>query len=212
MNKKILAELLTHSQNDMSRITADYIKETFDVAIDRPCNSLEEYTNAIDSACMNKYFSTYWEADMKKWKYSGLQLIDEVNSLKPRAVLDVGCGYNEFKGKINNLTGIDPYNVHADWKVGALDYKTDKKYDVILCLGSINFGSRDKIMAEVAKCVTMLADGGQEEQGDLVEAQDREQGPPLAAVIAHERPGPQREQLRNEQAREAGVRPSAQPR
>jgi hypothetical protein len=26
------------------------------------------------------------------------------------SVLDVGCGYNEFKGKINNLTGLDPYN------------------------------------------------------------------------------------------------------
>ena len=60
MNKKILAELLTHSQNDMSRITEDYIKETFDITIDKPCSTLEEYTTAIDSACMNKYFSTYW--------------------------------------------------------------------------------------------------------------------------------------------------------
>jgi len=160
MNKKILAELLTHSQNNMSRITADYIEKTFEIKLDKPCNTLEEYTTAIDSACMNRYFSTYWEADMKKWKYSGLSLINEVNDLKPRAVLDVGCGYNEFKGKIKNLTGIDPYNVHADWKVGTLDYKTNKKYDVILCLGSINFGSRDKITAEVAKCVTLLADGG----------------------------------------------------
>ena len=160
MNKKILAELLTYSQNDMSRITADYIRNTFDITLDKTCNTLEEYTTAIDSAYMNRYFSTYWEADMKKWKYSGLSLINEVNDLRPRAVLDVGCGYNEFKGKIKNLTGIDPYNVHADWKVSTLDYKTDKKYDVILCLGSINFGSRDKITAEVAKCVTLLAEKG----------------------------------------------------
>ena len=97
---------------------------------------------------------------MKKWKYSGLALIDEVNSLKPRAVLDVGCGYNEFKGKIDNLIGIDPYNDLADFKTGTLDYKTDEKFDVILCLGSVNFGTRDKIIAEIKKCVELLADGG----------------------------------------------------
>jgi 2-polyprenyl-3-methyl-5-hydroxy-6-metoxy-1,4-benzoquinol methylase len=97
---------------------------------------------------------------MKKWKYSGLALIDEVNSLKPRAVLDVGCGYNEFKGKIDNLIGIDPYNDLADFKTGTLDYKTDEKFDVILCLGSVNFGNRDKIIAEMEKCVELLADGG----------------------------------------------------
>ena len=97
---------------------------------------------------------------MKKWKYSGLALIDEVNNLKPRAVLDVGCGYNEFKGKIDNLIGIDPYNDLADFETGTLDYKTDEKFDVILCLGSVNFGTRDKIIAEIKKCVELLADGG----------------------------------------------------
>ena len=115
---------------------------------------------AIDDACLNKYFSKYWQNDMKKWKYSGLALIDEVNALKPRAVLDVGCGYNEFKGKIHNLIGIDPYNNLADHEVGTLEYKTDQKFDVILCLGSVNFGSKDKIIAEVSRCVSLLADGG----------------------------------------------------
>ena len=36
----------------------------------------------------------------KKYKYSGLAIIDEVNNLKSKKVLDLGCGYNEFKGKI----------------------------------------------------------------------------------------------------------------
>jgi len=97
---------------------------------------------------------------MKKWKYSGVALIDEVNNLKPRAVLDVGCGYNEFKGKINNLIGIDPYNDRADMQVSAMEYKTDKLFDVVLCLGSVNFGNREKIIAEVSRCVNLLADGG----------------------------------------------------
>ena len=159
MNKKILGQLLAHSQNDLDKITQPYILETFGVEVKR-CNSIEEYSIAIDDACLHKYFSKYWQNDMKKWKYSGLALIDEVNNLKPRAVLDVGCGYNEFKGKIDNLIGIDPYNDLADFETGTLDYKTDEKFDVILCLGSVNFGNRDKIIAEMEKCVELLADGG----------------------------------------------------
>ena len=129
MNKKIFAKLLEHSQNDLSRITQPFIKETFGVEVQR-FETLEQYVEAIDDACLNKYFSKYWQNDMKKWKYSGVQLIDEVNNLKPRAVLDVGCGYNEFRGKIKNLIGIDPYNKNADLEVGTLQYKTNKLFDV----------------------------------------------------------------------------------
>ena len=159
MNKKIFARLLEFSQNNVEKITQPYIMETFGVQVDR-CETLEQYSDAIDDACLHRYFSKYWQNDMKKWKYSGLSLIDEVNNLKPRSVLDVGCGYNEFKGKINNLIGIDPYNDKADIRVGTLDYKTDRKFDVILCLGSVNFGSRDKIIAEVGRCVNLLSDDG----------------------------------------------------
>jgi len=159
MNKKIFAQLLAHSQNDLAKITDPYIQETFGVTVKR-CETLEEYSNKIDNACLHRYFSKYWDNDMKKWKYSGVALIDEVNGLKPRAVLDVGCGYNEFKGKIDNIIGIDPYNDRADLEVSVMDYKTDQKFDVILCLGSVNFGSRDKIIAEVGRCVNLLADGG----------------------------------------------------
>jgi len=159
MNKRIFAQLLAYSQNDLDKITQPYIQETFGVVVKR-CETLEEYTQVIDDACLHKYFSKYWQNDMKKWKYSGVTLIDEVNSLKPRAVLDVGCGYNEFKGKINNLIGIDPYNDQADIRVSTMEYKTDRKFDVILCLGSVNFGSRDKIIAELGRCVELLADGG----------------------------------------------------
>ena len=146
MNKKIFSRLLEHSQNDISKITQPFIKETFGVQVNR-CDSLEQYAEAIDDACLHKYFSKYWDNDMKKWKYSGVQLIDEVNNLKPRAVLDVGCGYNEFKGKINNLIGIDPYNNKADLEVGTLQYRTDQKFDVILCL----FGSRQPLSYPITK-------------------------------------------------------------
>ena len=159
MNKKIFAQLLGYSQNDLDKVTQPYILETFGVEVAR-CDTLEQYVEAIDVACLHKYFSKYWENDIKKWKYSGLALIDEVNSLKPRAVLDVGCGYNEFRGKIDNLIGIDPYNDQADLQVSTLEYRTNQKFDVIMCLGSVNFGSRDKIIAEMGRCVDLLEDGG----------------------------------------------------
>ena len=159
MNKKIFAQLLVHSENDLNKIDMPYIQEIFGVEVAR-CDTLEQYAEAIDVACLRRYFSTYWENDIKKWKYSGLALVEEVNSLKPRAVLDVGCGYNEFKGKIDNLVGIDPYNDKADLQVSTLEYRTDQKFDVMLCLGSVNFGSRDKIIAEVGRCVDLLEDGG----------------------------------------------------
>ena len=91
----------------------------------------------------------------KKGKVSFLSQLDNDSS-----VLDVGCGYNEFKGKIDKLTGIDPYNDKADLQVSTLEYKTDQKFDVIMCLGSVNFGSRDKIIAEMGRCVDLLEDGG----------------------------------------------------
>jgi SAM-dependent methyltransferase len=145
---------------DVTKITREYVAQTFDALIDQKFKNVEQWTAAIDNYCLNRYFSQYWQADMKKWKYSGLQLIDEVNALKPRAVLDVGCGYNEFRGSIDNLVGIDPYNQNADFQIATLDYKTKEKFDVILCLGSINFGAQDKIVREVAHCVSMLAEGG----------------------------------------------------
>jgi len=160
MNRKIFAELVANTGNDVSKVTQHMIKNIFDVEVKTRHESLVDYTNAIDILCLHKYFAYHWQADMKKWKHSGLQLIDQVNDLNPRAVLDVGCGYNEFRGKIKNLIGIDPYNDRADYQVDLMSYTPQKKFDIILALGSINFGGRNKIIAEVSKCVNMLEPGG----------------------------------------------------
>ena len=160
MNRKIFAELVSKTGNDVSKVTQHLIKNLFDVEINHRHENLVAYTNDIDTKCLHKYFQKHWQADMKKWKYSGLSLIDQVNDLNPRSVLDVGCGYNEFQGKIKNLIGIDPYNHRADYQVELLSYRPQNKFDIILALGSINFGGRNKIIAEVSKCVNMLEDGG----------------------------------------------------
>jgi len=160
MNRKIFAELVNQTGNDVSKVTQQLIKETFDVDVDSKHLNLVDYANDIDTECLHKYIANHCDHDMKKWKHSGLTLIDQINDMKPRAVLDVGCGYNEFKGKIHNLIGIDPYNDRADLQINIMEYRSMEKFDMILALGSINFGGRNKIIAEVSKCVNMLEDGG----------------------------------------------------
>jgi SAM-dependent methyltransferase len=160
VNQKIYQKIILDTQGDILRVTPEYVKETFDAVCNQKFTSVEDCVDHIDNQCLNNYFSKIWQPDMKKWKYSGLKLVDEVNALKARSVLDVGCGYNEFKGKIHNLTGIDPYNDRADHKISIMDFRPNQRFDVILCLGSINFGSLDKITAEIAKTVLLLEDGG----------------------------------------------------
>jgi hypothetical protein len=136
------------------------INGEFCVDIDIGTFNIADIVYTIDDAVMESYFSNIWQPETKKYKYSGLSIIDEVNSLNPDNVLDVGCGYNEFKGKIKNLEGIDPYNNRADTMVHTLDYATSIKYDVVICLGSINFGSADKIIKELQKVVNLTVNGG----------------------------------------------------
>src|SRR6056300_581168 len=122
MNLKILAEVEHLFQTSPQALRnpnklRQLINGIFDVEIvDIKFDNITELVNKIDSAVLEKYFSNVWQPQTKKFKHSGLKVIDEVNALKPRAVLDIGCGYNEFKGKIPNLVGIDPYNDNADQK------------------------------------------------------------------------------------------------
>lgn len=137
------------------------INGTFGVDINiSSFDTLANLTEIIDHEVLKNYFSKVWQPQTKKYKYSGLSIIDEVNNLQPKKVLDLGCGYNEFKGKINNLIGIDPYNERADVQVGILDYNAQTNFDVIICLGSINFGTVDKIYTELEHAVSLTRQNG----------------------------------------------------
>ena len=166
MNIKILHELenmfkaspqLLCDKNKLNQA----IQGTFSVDVTKfVYTNYNELADHIDELVLEKYFSEVWQSRTKKYKYSGLKLIDEINSLNPKAVLDVGCGYNEFKGKIQNLIGIDPYNDKADVKVKVTDYYNSDLFNAVICLGSINFGSSDKIFAELDSVVRLTAPGG----------------------------------------------------
>jgi hypothetical protein len=165
VNRKIfnkLSEIIKQSPQLLldKNMLSNAIAGEFDVALEETSTDMLKLTQQVDEAVLEQYFSRVWQPETKKYKYSGLSIIDQVNAMNPTAVLDAGCGYNEFKGKIQNLTGIDPFNDRADIKTHILDYETDIKYDFVICLGSINFGTVDKIFQEVQKVVSLTKPGG----------------------------------------------------
>ena len=165
MNHKILHKLeqMIHTSPQLlrnSRTMKQAIQGTFDVEIDNvDYTNVGQLVDRIDDKILDNYFRNHWQGEMAKYKYSGPALIGEVNALKPRKVLDIGCGYHEFKGKIDNLIGIDPYNSNADIEVKLLDYHPQERFDATLALGSINFGSTDKIFAELEHAVSLCNPG-----------------------------------------------------
>lgn len=115
-----------------------------------------------DTAELKKFFDrSTWPSSMQEWKWSGFNLVQEVSELRPRFVLDVGCGHNEFKGRIPNLVGIDIANEAADWVCDMLDAPiAPRSVDVILALGSVNFGSADDIDARLVRLASWLTPTG----------------------------------------------------
>lgn len=111
---------------------------------------------------LTKYFSDSWLKSringLEQYQYSGWAL---VNKVKPgESVLDVGCGTNPFKGKIDNLYGIDITDVGCDEQVSIEDFNTDKKFDVIFALGSVNFGDIQQIKSQISAMVKLLTPSG----------------------------------------------------
>ena len=103
---------------------------------------------------LNNYFATMWKSNLSQYQYSGFALVDKIRP--GETVIDVGCGYNEFRGHIPNLVGIDPANDRADYRVSIEEFNTADRFDVALCLGSINFGNKLTIMNQIACVINCL--------------------------------------------------------
>lgn len=123
--------------------------------------TLKEIVDDLSERYTHRFFGEIWKPRTDEFTHSGWQLAEEVNKLNPKSVLDVGCGYHPFKGRIQNLVGIDPYNNLADYQIDILEYKVKPgTHDVIIALGSINFNSRDEIEARFSHCVDLLESKG----------------------------------------------------
>ncbi len=123
--------------------------------------TLRDIVADLDQRYIHRFFAEIWKPRTNEYSHTGWELADEINRLNPESVLDVGCGYHPFKGRIQNIVGIDPYNDQADYEVDILDYRVKPaSHDVIIALGSINFNSRDEIEQRFAHCVSLLKTGG----------------------------------------------------
>ena len=130
--------------------------------------TIASVVDQLDIKYSSMFFGEIWKPQTEMYSYTGWALVDEIKKLTPKsvmapslAVLDVGCGYNQFKERIPNLIGIDPYNNMADYQVDILEYaNVDEHFDAIIALGSINFNSIEDIRVRLANCNKLLAKGG----------------------------------------------------
>ena len=139
-------------------------KDVIEAELSLPCDYVGTVRGIVDDLSERyilRFFSEIWKPRTGDYAHTGWELADEINKLNPEKVLDVGCGYHPFKGRIQNIIGIDPYNNQADYEVDILEYKVKpESHDVIMALGSINFNSRDEIEARFEHCVNLLKKNG----------------------------------------------------
>ena len=139
-------------------------KDAVEAELSLPCDyvgTLRSIVDDLSERYILRFFSEIWKPRTGDYEHTGWELVDQINRLNPERVLDVGCGYHPFKGRIQNIIGIDPYNNCADYEVDILEYKVKpESHDVIIALGSINFNSRDEIEARFSHCVDLLKTGG----------------------------------------------------
>jgi len=90
---------------------------------------------------------------IEKYEETSTIMIDEINRANPDVVLDLGCGNNIYKGKIKNLIGVDILdNNLQDVNAPIEDLPFDDNYaDVVLALGSINFGDDELIDKQLSE-------------------------------------------------------------
>ena len=161
-----LNEKTTFEEMAITPVKFDKFKEDILTTMDLDANirwegTIESVVDQLDIKYSNMFFGEIWKPQTEIYSYTGWALVDEVKNLNPKAVLDVGCGYNQFKERIPNLIGIDPYNNMSDYQVDVLEYaNVDEHFDAIIALGSINFNSVEDIRVRLANCNKLLAKGG----------------------------------------------------
>ena len=99
-------------------------KDAVEAELSLPCDyvgTLRSIVDDLSERYILRFFSEIWKPRTGDYEHTGWELANEINKLNPQKVLDVGCGYHPFKGRIQNLIGIDPYNNCADYEVDILD-------------------------------------------------------------------------------------------
>ena len=114
----------------------------------------------INQKLINFYYRhLYPSRTLENIQPENLFLLDLIG--QDESIIDVGCGNNFFKQKFNNLIGIDPANPLADYEetleefASKITQRNLSKFDVAICLGSINFGNEEDILNQIS-CLASL--------------------------------------------------------
>lgn len=137
----------------------DKIQATLDLSSDFR-GTIEHIVEDFDTRYTDRFFREIWQPNTDKYRYTGWSIIEEIAKHNPKTVLDVGCGYNQFKHRIPGVIGIDPFNESADYQVDILNFVSTYKFDAMIVFGSINFNGRDEISKKLKHCVDLLNPGG----------------------------------------------------
>ena len=138
----------------------DIVNQNFDLDINF-IGTIKDVTNDINQKYSARFWGGIWQPRTEVYQFTGWNIVELINKANPVAVLDVGCGFNQFKARIPNLIGIDAYNHSADYMVDILDYTVpNETYDHVIVFGSINFGDFDDINARFKKVVDLTMTGG----------------------------------------------------
>jgi SAM-dependent methyltransferase len=138
----------------------DQINNEFDLEINFN-GTIADITHDIDQKYSARFWGGIWQPRTEVYQYTGWNIVEIINKANPKAVLDVGCGFNQFKARIPNLVGIDAYNNNADYMVDILDYNVPNNfYDHVIVFGSINFGEYDDIEVRMKKVIDLTMPGG----------------------------------------------------
>ena len=110
---------------------------------------------------MQKQDEFNWDR-LSGFSYSGINLVDEINQLNPKKVLDIGCGQNLLKGLVHNLYGFDKeYYPSIDEHATIQTIKIDpESIDVALCLGSLTYIPRESQLEQLEKIVSWVKPEG----------------------------------------------------
>jgi len=114
----------------------------------------------IDQKQIDDYFSGAWNGGKDKWTITNTANI--ASKIGPdETVLDIGCGYNPFFEHVKYLYAFDPA-IDAGNEMCTLEEfdSQGNTYDVVLCMGSINFGTIEHITSQVEKVVSLVKKGG----------------------------------------------------
>jgi hypothetical protein len=110
----------------------------------------------------SRYNPSLWKGNHFQENAGLEEMYARVNALNPTLVIDAGCGKNKHKPFIKNLIGFDasPYP-DVDINCAILDAQFEpESADAVLCLGSIQYISREYILANVDKVINWVKPGG----------------------------------------------------